>query len=140
MMADLELQRTNLTLKRASDMNADLSGIIGLAGEASGSVVLNFPLGTVSGVVSKFIGVPVADPRDHEALDAIGELTNIVAGGAKAKLLAQGLRVNIGLPTIILGHKHSVSRPRGVPTVCVHWTCTEGDFILEVCLKRAESD
>lgn len=140
LMAHVELTRSKLTLKRATDLNADISGIIGLAGDVSGSVVLNFPLATAQGIVSNFIGEKVEDPRDHRILDAVGELTNIVAGGAKSKLAEEGLRFNIGLPTIIIGHNHCVTRPRGVPTVCVHWTTTKGEFVLEVCLKPEDQE
>ncbi len=139
-MAGIELTRSNISLKKDSDRNADISGIIGLAGDVSGSIVLNFPLATAKGIVSKFLGAPVNNPRDYEALDAVGELTNIVAGGAKSRLSELGVHFNIGLPTIIIGHKHQVCRPRGIPTLCVHWETSEGGFILEVCLKASDPD
>ena len=59
-----------------------ISGIIGLAGEASGCVVVSFPTNVALRVVSKFIGEEITEMND-DVKDAIGELVNIIAGGAK---------------------------------------------------------
>lgn len=135
MMVGMEIVRETVSLKSASARNNDISGIIGLAGDVSGSVVLNFPFTTAGGVVSRFLDMPIADPHDYEVLDAIGELTNIVAGNAKSNIANSGLRVELGLPTIIIGKGHQVSRPRNVPTVAIEWSCDAGSFVLEVCLR-----
>ena len=63
----------------------DISGIISLSGDVERAVTMSFPNETGKQVVAKFVGEELA--TDHEDFtDAIGELVNMVTGGAKVKL------------------------------------------------------
>lgn len=136
-MAHMTPVKETLSIKDDNGATYDISGIIGLAGEVIGSVVLSFPRATACKVVSKFLGSKKVT-LDAEAQDAVGELTNMVAGGAKRELATQGLGFKIGIPNVVVGQGHTVVRPKNVPTVCVHFNSDEGKFVLEVCLKRAD--
>ena len=136
-MAELEIEKTNLTVKSGEGASYDISGIIGLAGEVCGSVVLSFPRATAYKIVSKFLGERKLT-LDDDVQDAIGELTNIVAGGAKRDLSQLGYGFKIGLPSVVVGPGHTVVRPKNAPTICVHFGSAEGEFVVEVCLKRAD--
>lgn len=135
-MAHVSAQRTHVSIKTEDNAHYDVSGVIGLAGEIVGSVVLSFPADTARQIVAKFLDAE-KPALDAEAHSAIGELINMVAGGAKKDLSARGLGFKIGIPTVVTGAGHQVARPRHGVTVCVHFTCDEGDFVLEVCLKSA---
>ncbi len=136
-MAQVTAEKDSVSIKEDNLATYDISGIIGLAGEVIGSVVLSFPRATACKVVSKFLGDKKVT-LDAEAQDAVGELTNMVAGGAKRDLAAHHLGFKIGIPNVVVGQGHAVVRPKNVPTVCVHFDSSEGPFVLEVCLKRAD--
>lgn len=136
-MADLAVENTEISIKDDAHATFDISGIIGLAGEVIGSVVLSFPRSTACKAVSRFLDTRKVT-LDPEVQDAVGELTNIVAGGAKRELSTQGAGFKIGIPSVVVGQGHAVVRPKNIPTICVHFNSEEGEFVLEVCLKRAD--
>jgi len=137
MMAGVAVERSKITLKESDGATYDISGIIGLAGEVVGSVTLSFPHDVAIGIASKFLGEEIG-VLDSTAQSAIGELTNMVAGGAKRELSSQGLSFKIGLPNVVIGKGHQLYRPKNAPTIVVHFNSDEGEFVVEVCLKRGD--
>ncbi len=112
-------------------LSHDVSGIIGLSGGAKGAVIISFPEATALKTVSAFIGSEVAT-IDADVTDAVGELANIIAGAAKADLA--GLNVNISLPSVVVGTNHKVNTPKDIPSVVIPFSCTQGEFSVEVCI------
>ncbi len=115
----------------------DISGIIGLAGGVVGSVVLSFPKETAMKIVASFIGEDVPDVN-KDVLDAIGELTNIVAGSAKKIFYEQGHHFKISLPNVVYGKDHKINRARDVPCISVTFSSDAGPFAIEVSLKEVQ--
>jgi chemotaxis protein CheX len=109
----------------------DVSGIIGMSGEARGNVVLSFPKDAALKVVSAFAGIQ-SKCLDEDFCDAVGELANMVAGNAKKDL--EGLHVSISIPSVVLGRNHRIMTERKAPCICVPFTCDHGRFALEVSL------
>ena len=97
-------------LKEAGAPNYDISGIIGMSGDVEGSVVLSFPTTTAERVISLFTGMELV--YTHEDFpDAIGELVNMISGGAKAKFA--GKQVSITCPSVVIGSDHIVVGTQG---------------------------
>lgn len=115
----------------------DVSGLIGLAGEAVGSVVLSFPEDTALKIVSNFVGEEVTS-ISQDVLDAIGELTNIVAGGAKKVFSEHGYSFKISIPNVVQGKEHKINRPKDVPCISVSFSSDAGPFVIELSLKIDE--
>ena len=65
--------------------------------------------------------------------DAIGELTNMVAGNAKARL--DHGDCSISCPSVVLGRGISVLRPRHIPSLCLPCDCEAGSFVIELTLE-----
>jgi chemotaxis protein CheX len=74
------------------------------------------------------------DPGTADFADAIGELANMVAGSAKSDL---GVIANISLPSVIIGHGHTIARLSGVPCVVIPCRTAVGEFAVEVNIKTA---
>lgn len=119
-------------VKAAWEQNADVSAVIGLSGDAVGSVVLSFPIRTAVQAASKFSGVEMA-PTHEDFADALGELANMVAGNAKAKF--DGLSVSISLPSVIVGREHTVSQSKLSPRLAIPCDSALGRFCVEVAMK-----
>lgn len=110
----------------------DVSGIIGFSGDATGSVVLSFSQDVAINAASTFAGMPM-EMHTEDFADAIGELANMVAGGAKAEF--EGLNVNISLPSVIIGEGHEVSRSGVYPRLVIPCNCALGTFVVGVSMK-----
>lgn len=132
-MVQLPIKVGAPTLKQAGQPSFDISGIISMTGDVDGTVVLSFPYATAERIVSLFTGMQLAHTH-ADFPDAIGELVNMVSGGAKAKFT--GKHVSISCPSVVVGHEHIVFGRKDV--VCVVLPCASdcGDFAVEVLLRQ----
>lgn len=133
-MLKSEAKPGQVQLKNDTTYTYDVSGVIGLSGEAQGSICLSFPKLIALKVVSALVGseIKIIGP---EVADAIGEIANIIAGNAKQHLTQFNL--SISLPKVIMGKDHKIASQRGVPTIVVPFDCPLGNFAMEVSLKTA---
>jgi len=123
-------------IKESTEPGADVSGVIGFSGDAAGSLVLHFSFETASKIATKFAGVDITPEHDDFA-DAIGELANMVAGGAKAQF--EGLNISISLPNVIVGANHSVSASRVTPRLIIPCDTEVGQFQVEIGMESTAS-
>lgn len=132
-MLQLPVQVGDPELRRSGDPAFDVSGIIGMSGDVDGSVVLSFPTATAERVVSLLTGEQMSQAHQDFA-DAIGELVNMVSGGAKAQFV--GKNVSISCPSVVIGSDHVVFGRKDV--MCIRMQCVSdcGDFSLEVSFRN----
>jgi chemotaxis protein CheX len=135
-MLNIESKAGRLSLKDTSTHCFDVTGVIGLTGEAAGSICLSFPQDVAFKAVSALLGMQVTMMGD-EITDGIGELVNIVAGNAKQYLTKYNL--SISLPKVVVGRNHSIASMSGVPTIVVPILSSLGEFAMEISLKTPEA-
>jgi chemotaxis protein CheX len=123
-------------LKSTPTVEYDVSGIIGLSGGVTGSVVLSFPLETAERLVTLFAGMKLA-PDSPDFADAVGELVNMITGGAKAMFPSK--RTSISCPTVVCGKGHTVARQSDIPCVVIPCTTECGNLAIEIAIKPEEA-
>lgn len=131
-MIKADIQAGKVLLKREPRIHSDISGIIGLSGGAQGTVAISFPRITALKVVTEF-GHKKVVTLDETVVDAVGELANIIAGAAKRELAA--FKINIALPTVVLGDNHELAAPKNVLPMIVPFESKFGPFSLTVSFK-----
>ena len=125
---------TPYIVKKEETANWDISGIIGIAGESKGVIVLSINENLAISLVSKLVGKKITT-LDDDVVDTIGELTNIIAGNSKKGF--EEYRLKISLPSIIKGKEHSVFWPKqGIPILSIPFTIPGGKFMLFVGLEK----
>ena len=129
---NIELSTGAPTLKMNAQHSYDISGVIGLSGEAQGIISLSFPKQLALKTVSTLLGTEIKVVGD-EVTDGIGEIVNIVAGYAKQYLTEY--KLSISLPNVVIGNNHQIAVPSGVPTIVVPLSSVLGEFAMEVALK-----
>ncbi len=67
--------------------------------------------------------------------DGVGEISNMIAGGAKATMQERGLDYSIALPTVTVGAAHCHSHPIDVSCVIVPVVTDAGDLSIEIALR-----
>ncbi|MBI5444887.1 MAG: chemotaxis protein CheX [Deltaproteobacteria bacterium] len=135
-LAGIEPRRGDARLKRRDEMSYDVSGVVGISGQIKGSINLSFRKSAALRVVEGFLGERIGRV-DDQVVDAVGELANIVAGGAKRVLSEAGYDLKISIPTVIVGEHHMISRPKDVPCLEVPFDLDAGPFAVELCLASA---
>ncbi|MCC7142945.1 MAG: chemotaxis protein CheX [Candidatus Eisenbacteria bacterium] len=132
-MLSTEVEIADPSVSSSFESVFDVSGIIGLSGDVQGSVVVSFPTSTAEAVVTKFAGMPMSQD-DDDFTDAIGEVTNMIAGGAKSNF--PDTSVSISCPSVVVGHGHKVFRRHDLPVIEFACTCDCGAFAVQVTLKK----
>lgn len=118
----------------------DISGTIGVSGSIAltgdnlcGNLSLIFPEGVGEGIFRSMMMMEDTDPvNEQEVVDAVGELANMCAGGAKAAMQDIGIRFMISLPSVVTGHDHRLSRPANSVSCLIPLTTTKGTFYMDV--------
>jgi chemotaxis protein CheX len=109
-MLGCRVDRKDATIVPKLESHRELVGVIGLSGPTRGNVALQFPEETALAMASRFIGEEMK-VVDATVIDAIAELVNIVAGGAKAKLHDGETPIVLGLPNVIHAKGYTVHYP-----------------------------
>jgi len=135
-MLGCEITRGELFVKDRPHPHHDVSGVIGLSGKATGSVVLGLSEETALAVTEAMLEERPPEVN-ADVVDAVGELTNMIAGGAKAQL--EQLALSISLPSVITGKTHSVKFPSRLTPICIPFDCPLGNVVLEVGLVEQPS-
>ncbi len=137
-MLDLTPEGGAPFVKNDNTTSGDVSGLIGFAAKnCKGAIALCFPTDTAIKVFNAMMG-GVGDQVTKitpEVQDAVGELANIVAGGAKSELAQSGLTFNLAIPTIVLGRNHTIIQEVNTPVIVVPLKIDGLSFSMEVCMK-----
>lgn len=134
MMAGVTAEKTGLAVKEDLITTYDISAIIGLTGDTSGSVILSFPADLACRIAGNMLMEEV--PEMNQAVeDAIGEIGNIVVGDARRLLIQDGFSLNISVPTVVVGKGHKISRSGDIPCIAIPFRTPFGEFEVNVGLK-----
>lgn len=129
-MLNCPLKRKNLTVKTNSSPSHEVSAVIGLSGTTvNGSVVFSLSRSVALTVVKQMLDLDVSE-LNADVADAIGELANMIAGGAKASF--SEYKLSLGLPNVIIGRHHNIMFPNNVRPICVEFHTPWGPVTLDV--------
>lgn len=130
-MLGCEARRGALALKGNHRAAHLVSGVIGLTGKAVGTVVVSFSEELALKAASTMLMAEATEIND-EVLDAVGELTNMVAGAAKSEL--EQYEMKSSLPSVITGRDHEIHFPSNVTPIEIPFETDWGPLTLEVGL------
>jgi chemotaxis protein CheX len=132
-MAACELRRGKPYLTEGKEPKHEISGVIGLSGKAIGTVVLSLGEPVALKVTAALLGEEPPE-MNGDVVDAIGELTNMIAGSAKAQL--EHLEMSVSLPSVIMGRNHRVAFPGDIKPVAIPFESEWGPICVEVGLRE----
>lgn len=127
--------RGEVKVSRAGNGPGDLLALIGISGETKGTVAVSFPADTAYQVVGAITGMEFGE-IDDTVIDGVAEVTNMIAGGAKAKLNTNGKApMDLGLPSVVTGRDYSVDYPKKSIWLEVPFQSDFGDFVMRVTFE-----
>jgi chemotaxis protein CheX len=135
MMAGIQAEKAGLELKEDLITTYDVSAIIGLTGETSGSIIISMPEVLACKLASNMLMEEITSINKNVE-DAIGEIGNIVVGDARRALIQDGHSLNISIPTVVVGTGHKISRSGDVPCIAIPFTTDFGQFEVNVGLRE----
>ena len=134
----LGLDVTHGAARRSDRMIArhPVSGVIGLSGGMSGDVVVSFEERVALRATAALLGDEPTALND-DVVDAVGELTNMIAGAAKGSI---GMGMKLALPTVIMGAGHRIGFKQGIQPISIDFQCEWGEFSIDIGLSEPDDD
>ena len=133
--AQMEIRRKEIFLKKNYRMFGDISGVMGLSGQASGSVVVSMPGTLACLLVARMLGEEPAAEVNDSVRDGIGELINMISGHAKAALAGSEYHFMLSLPVVVTGRGHEIAHKTGAPCIVVVFEAGKEEFAIQVSLS-----
>ncbi|MDY0187883.1 MAG: chemotaxis protein CheX [Syntrophus sp. (in: bacteria)] len=137
-MAFMEAVPGKPFLKKDDTAKGDISGIIGITGDATGSLAISFTEGCIWGITGSMLGETYTDTT-QEVLDAAGEITNMISGVARTNMEKMGLKVFAAIPSVIFGRDHTIRHILNSPSIVIPFSTQTGEFVVDVCIRTTET-
>lgn len=131
-MAQVSIKSAQPYLKKGNSTYGEVTGIIGMTSdELTGCMILSFSEPCILMIVANMLMEPQKNEIDDDVLDAVGELTNMICGGAKAELAKGNQKFNLATPTMVKGKGVEISYYSPAQTIVIPFETTAGPFVLE---------
>jgi len=135
-MAQVKVTPEKTYIKEGVSSYGEVTGIIGMsADDISGVMILSFAEECILQVVANML---MEEPRtkiDDEVVDAVGELTNMICGGAKAQLSKLNHRFDLATPSMTVGKGVEITCYSKAPTIVIPFATNVGPFVIEANLS-----
>ena len=128
-MVGCKVTREPPQLKKEKAALFPVSGIIGLSGVVVGTVVLTMSEALALKCASAMLMEEYTE-FDHDVFDAVGELTNVIAGNAKAQLEEYSL--SLSLPNVIYGKDAELRFPERCQPISIPFRTDHGPMAIEI--------
>jgi chemotaxis protein CheX len=137
-MARLEVKPGKIGKKEQYEpvSGKNVTGLMSMASnEATASIALTFTEPVILEIANKMLPEP-KHSIDGIVIDLVGELANMVMGGAKRYLEEEGYAFNLSLPTVIMGSDYLIAHRTNAPILVMPFKTRQGDFFVEASYER----
>ncbi|MEJ2554334.1 MAG: chemotaxis protein CheX [Gammaproteobacteria bacterium] len=132
-MANVKASAGKPQRKEEDIARGDVTGVIGMASEqVNGSLAITFTSAAIFDIARRMLGEEVTEV-DATVTDLVGEITNMVTGGAKRVLAEQGYDFDMAIPSVVAGKNHRISRKYKGTKIIIPFQIIAGKFFVEVC-------
>ena len=116
----------------------DMSGIMALAGEKKGVILISFFEDLAKEVIGAIMAIDPAELTEDDVHDGVAELLNMLAGGAKARLGDTEAHFLLSAPSVIIGTQHRVIQQKDMPCVVMVYRIEHSYFAIQLCLMALQ--
>ncbi|MBG0776080.1 MAG: chemotaxis protein CheX [Desulfovibrionaceae bacterium] len=124
-------------INTARTSTGDVTGLIGITGHARGVISLSLDEKCILAIVSNMLGESFTKINE-DIVDAVGELTNMIAGQARVHLANDGLNFQASTPSVITGKNHTLNHISKQPILSIPFTTPDGNLVVEISLSDNE--
>ncbi|MCG8549182.1 MAG: chemotaxis protein CheX [Desulfobacterales bacterium] len=126
-------------LKAGTVHDGDISGLLTVEGDLEATVAISFTEKSILGIVSAMFGEEMTEINE-EITDAVGEISNMVAGHVTTKLGELGKKVKVKFVKVVNGRTEEILHTdTGSHIVGIPFRTTKGKVLLEICYSDESS-
>jgi len=135
-MAQMELTPEKPRLKKNEIAQGDVSGLIGMVSEQTkGSLSITFEGELALATMKSMVGEG-PDEINEEITDLVGEITNMVTGGAKRMLSEKGIEFDMATPMVVSGKNHTITHKADGPIVIIPLSSKHGKAFIKFSFDK----
>ena len=134
-MAMIEPKPGKPYLNEKRTARGDVTGLIGVTGFSEGVISLTLDESCILKIVSNMLGEKF-DSIDEEIADAVGELTNMIAGQARTHLSDAGMSFQASTPSVVVGKNHELKHISNAPILSIPFTTPDGKLVVEISIAK----
>jgi len=116
---------------------SDVVGTVAFVGAHSGIVAFYSTTETAREIAGAMLGMPAAE-INGELPDAIGEMTNMIAGSFRTRMASHGPAWVISVPTVMVGANLDIKYCSDVRRVLCPFTFESVEVYVELVLTRGQ--
>lgn len=116
-------------------LGCHISGMIGLTGDLTAMLGIHCPNHVGLAITGAMLGLEIQEV-DADVKDALGEISNMIAGGIKERLGAEKIELELAIPTAVTGKSYTISAPKNSSRVVVPFAIDQGRFYVEIKYQR----
>lgn len=132
-MANLTLTPKKPRIKQNEVAKGDVSGLIGLIGpKTKGSFSITFEEELALEIMNRMLGERPAK-INADVTDMVGEITNMVTGGAKRILAEKGFDFDMATPIVVSGRDHTITHKSDGKIIIMPFESQYGRAYIEIC-------
>ena len=111
-----------------------LTAMVGLAGTYNGLVSVHIPWPLAISFTSLMLGMEVTE-IDDDVNDAMGEVTNMIAGSFKQHLSKGGSDIHLSTPSVVNGADYMVSSGTNIENITLKFAVNGESFIVSISIE-----
>ncbi len=111
-MIPMELKAENTFCQKEDMISADVMSLVSFTGEHSGIVAIFCSKEIALKITSNMLGIKYTE-FNQDTKDAIGEVTNMIAGSLKNKIIDKFGEMHLSVPIVIAGADLAISSSSG---------------------------
>ena len=135
-MAQTQLKPGKPRIKTDEKACGDVSGLIGMVGpQTRGSFSITFDEQLALTIMERMLGER-PDSINEQVTDMVGEITNMVTGGAKNLLGQKGFDFDMATPIVVSGKDHTITHKSQGKKILMPFTCDAGNANIEVSFDK----
>ena len=132
-MGNTEIKQETPFLKVDKGACGEISGLIDMVSEqAKGSLSITFDESLALRIMKRMLGEKI-EKIDDAVSDMVGEITNMVSGGAKKILATQDYEFDMATPVVFKGKNHLINHKHDGKIIVIPFNSDSGKAYIEVC-------
>jgi chemotaxis protein CheX len=139
-MASLQVEFQEAYFSNDIKIFGDVSGIMGLSGNAEGTLVVTFYWNLAKMIVAKMMGVEEGKLDAELIHDGVSEIINMISGSTKRDFVGTPYHFEISLPSVVVGSGHQVGHIHNTSIAVLIFNVDSQSFSLYVCIKPNNKD